>query len=73
MEQIIDLTNKKKVLQELVVEGCPQGHDFVNYSCPIRNVRKLNDKNMNHYISGLTEKQLDCIFNYHTGCNRLNS
>ena len=73
MEQIIDLRKKKEAIAELVVKGCPQGHDINNFSCPIRNVRKLNVKNMNHYINGLSEKQLDSIFEYHAGCSRLNA
>lgn len=65
----IDFAAKKEAVEELVVSGCPQGHDFINYSCPVRNVRKLTIKNLNHYIDGLSEEQIDNIFNYHEGCN----
>jgi len=69
----VELKEKKSTVQKLVVKGCPQGHDFTNYKCPVRNVRKLTPKNLAHYINGLSEEQIDNILNYHEGCNCLTS
>ena len=63
----VELKAKKNVVRFLV-EACPQGHDFLNHSCPLRNVRKLTPDNSTHYINGLSEGQLDQILEYHKGC-----
>ena len=68
-----DFTDKKEDLQTLATRGCPIGHDFNNSKCPFRNVRKLTPKNLIHYLNGLSEEQIDHIFNYHNGCSGHNS
>lgn len=72
-ERVIDFTDKKDSILKLVVNGCPQKDNLDNYSCPIRNVRKLTPKNLIHYLNGLSEEQIDHIFNYHNGCSNLSS
>ena len=71
MSEQTDLTKKKEDLQNMVIEGCPLGHDFINSNCPVRNVRKLTAKNLVHYVESLSEEQIDTIFNYHEDCNSL--
>ena len=66
-----NLAKKKENLQNMVASGCPLGHDFINSNCPIRNARKLTEKNMAQYVNSLSEEQIDDIFLYHEDCNNL--
>ena len=50
-----------------LVELCPQGLTD-NLKCPLRNVRKLTLPNRSHYLSSLSEAQLEYILYYHENC-----
>ncbi len=63
----VGIEEKKNVVRALA-ERCPQGHNVLISSCPLRNVRKLTTENYTHYISRLTEGQVDRILDYHKAC-----
>lgn len=68
----VDFTEKRTAVQKLVNE-CPQSHNLINYSCPIRNVRKLTTENRARYIDNLSEEQIDNILVFHKDCYSLAS
>lgn len=63
----IDLTVKKGLVHGLI-ERCPQSHNFINYGCPVSNIRKLAAENLTRYLDGLSEHQIDRIIRYHREC-----
>ena len=67
-ENTLDYTDKKDMILKLVIQGCPHKDEIDNFSCPLRNVRKLIPKNLINYLNGLSENQIDHILNYHNNC-----
>ena len=58
---------KLKELKELV-DCCPKGHNSLNLDCPFRNIRKLNDVNLEKLLTQMSLRQVDAIIDYHTNC-----
>lgn len=70
MDLKADFTKKRTAVQKLVDE-CPQSHNLINFTCPIRTVRKLTTENRARYIDNLSEGQIDNILVFHKDCYTL--
>jgi hypothetical protein len=68
MNRWTEFAEKIEKLRNLVLKGCPLGHDFNNSNCPLRNVRKLATEHLDLYVNSLSGKQIDKILNYHEDC-----
>ncbi|MBU0481078.1 MAG: hypothetical protein KKG47_08250 [Proteobacteria bacterium] len=63
------MTKKKENLQNLILNGCPLGHDFINSHCPVSDAKKIPARNLAHYVDSLSEEQINNIFEYHQDCS----
>ena len=59
--------SKLEELKELV-ECCPQGHNLLNLNCPFRNIRKLDDNNLEKVLCQMTIEEVEEIVDYHQAC-----